>query len=82
MKHLIFLLSVFFTSCSTTQVVVLDGDVIHEKKILRLTNEIDTLRYITLWNGDIITVEEFNKRWDKSVSNTTKKIKKKIKQGD
>lgn len=78
MKYTLFVFILFLMSCSTTEVIVLDGVFIEQKSVVKFSTKVDTIRYITLWNGDVITVEEFNRRWDKSVSETTNKIKKNL----
>jgi len=55
---------------------VVDGYVVKKEKIIRFTTTPDTIYYIKLWNGDIITEAEFDRRWDKAVNKTTKKLKK------
>lgn len=79
MKYLIFLLVSTFTSCITTKVSVVNGHVFKKEKIIRLTNKPDTTYYIELYNGDIITEKEFDRRWDKALKDTNKEIKRKLK---
>lgn len=82
MKYYFILFPLLFFSCHTTRITVLDGTVIDTETVIRLNKNIDTIEYITLWNGDVITKKEFNKRWDDSVNKTTREIKKRIKQGN
>lgn len=82
MKYFFLILVLILFSCSTTEVIVLDGTVIDKKSVVRLYKSTDTIEYITLWNGDVISKKEFNKRWDDSVNKTTREIKKRIKQGN
>ena len=65
-----------FISCTTTRVKIVDGSILSVDKITRLTSKPDTIEYMTMWNGDTITVKEFNRKWDNAVSKTTKKLKK------
>jgi len=78
-KHILFFGIIFMMSCYSNRVTVLDSEVIKEEKVLRFTKSPDTLKLMTLWSGEIITIDEFNQRWDKSIKNITKKIKKEIK---
>lgn len=78
-KKLSFLTLIFLVSCYSNRVTVLDLEVIEEKKVLYIFNKPDTIRYITLWNGKVMSEKEFNKKWDECVSRTTKKIKKEMK---
>ncbi len=79
MKYLIFLLISILTSCITTKVSVVNGHVFKKENIIRLTNKPDTIYYIELYNGDIITEKEFDRRWDKTLKDTNKEIKRKLK---
>jgi hypothetical protein len=74
------LLSIFlFSSCVTNKVSVISGQVFKTEKTVRLVNKPDTTYYIRLYNGDIITEKEFDKRWEKSLKETNKEIKRRIK---
>lgn len=73
------LIIILVTGCQTTRVSIVDGDIVERKKIIRLTPVPDTIYYITLWNGDVITEEEFDKRWDRALKKAKKEIMKQIK---
>lgn len=79
MKYISVAVFILLVSCTTTKVSVVDGYVTKKEKIIRLTNKPDTVRYITLWSGEVITEKEFDKRWDKAIERATKKIKKELK---
>jgi len=75
MKKLIILLLISsFISCTTRRIIILDGNVVNQKKVLGIVSK-DTIEYITLHSGEVITINEFNKRWDDTVNKTTKKLK-------
>jgi hypothetical protein len=77
MRNLFIFLSILIlVSCKTQQVTILDGVVIKEKDIIRLTKKQDTVEYITLHNGKVISIKKFNKKWNETVSKTTKRLKK------
>ena len=78
MKYLTLLITFVFISCNTTRVSIVDGYVYKTEKIVRLTNKPDTIEYMTLWNGDTISVKEFDRRWDNAINKTTKKLKKEL----
>lgn len=65
-----------FSGCHTTRISVVDGYVVKKEKIIGFKTTPDTIYYIILWNGDVITEAEFDRRWDKAVNKTTKKLKK------
>lgn len=75
-KGLFILLILFLTNCQTTKVTTLDHTVIREETVCYVFSKPDTLKLMTLWSGEIITVKEFNRRWDESINKTTKKLKK------
>lgn len=79
MKYLSVIFFIILISCATTKVSVVDGYVTKKEKVIRLTSKPDTIRYITLWNGDVITEKEFDKRWDRALEKVNKKIKKELK---
>lgn len=80
MKYLFIVFVCFFTSCVTTKVKVVDGDVVESKKVLSLSSKIDTVYYKTLWNDEVITYEEYNRRWDQALKNARKEIERELKQ--
>lgn len=65
-------------SCKTTRVNTLYGEVINEEKIYKLCGKPDTINYIILWNNDTISEKEFNRRWDRAINKTFRKIKKNL----
>lgn len=75
-KVFVFLLMILLISCHTTRVTTLDHNVIQEENVCYIFSKPDTLKLMTLWSGEVITIEEFNRRWDESIDRTTKKIKK------
>jgi len=77
LRLITFISLLFLISCKTERVVILDGDIIKYETYLSLTKRQDTVEYITLHNGEVISQKEFNKRWNKTVSKTTKRLKKK-----
>jgi len=75
MKKLIILLLISsFISCTTQRTIILDGNVVNQKKVLGIVSK-DTIEYMTLHSGEVITINEFNKRWDETINKTTKKLK-------
>jgi hypothetical protein len=79
MKYLLILVLFLFVSCRTTRVSVVDGYILEEKNVIRLTNKPDTIEYITLRDGEVISKKEYNRRWDKVIKETNKQIKKDLK---
>lgn len=79
MKYYILLSICLLSSCMTNKVSVVSGKVFKEEKVIRFTNKPDTVYYIKLYNGDIITEKEFDRRWDKALKDTNKEIKRKLK---
>lgn len=79
MKYFILIYILFFSSCITTKISVVNGRVFRKEKIIRLNNKPDTTYYVELYNGDIITEKEFDKRWDRALRNAKKKIERQIK---
>lgn len=76
MKKLILFLSIFvICSCGTQRVIILDGAVIEKKHTFGFHKRQDTIEYITLHNGKVMSLIEFNQKWDKTVEETTKRIK-------
>lgn len=76
LRFITFLSVLLLISCKAQRVIVLDGSIIGNETYLSLYKKRDTVEYITLHNGEVISQKEFNKRWDKTVSKTTKRLKK------
>jgi hypothetical protein len=74
-------LIITISSCQTTRVSVVDGDIVKIEKTIRLTKAPDTIYYRTLSDGEIITQEEYDKRWERAVNRAMKKIEKQNKNG-
>lgn len=79
MKYLIFLFILFFISCKTTRVEIVNGHVINRTKVIRFTNKPDTIHYIKLWNGKLVTKKEYDSNYEKTIVKINKKLKKQIK---
>lgn len=80
MKFIIPLCFLLLVSCSTTKVEVVDGYIVNKTKVIRLTSKPDTVYYRTLWDGEVITEKEYDKRWDRALNNAMKKIKTQMKE--
>jgi hypothetical protein len=74
-KLTLFLFIVIVCSCRTQRITILDGVVIEKKRTFGLCNRQDTIEYVTLHNGKVMSLIEFNQKWDKIVEETTKRIK-------
>jgi len=70
---------ILVSGCQTTRIYIVDGDIVEKKKIIRLISVPDTIYYRTLWNGDVITEEEYDKRWDRALKKARKEIMNQIK---
>lgn len=79
-NFLVFLLIfIILSSCETTRVSVVDGYIVKKEKIIRLTSTPDTIYYRTLWNDEVITEEEYDRRWERALKRAEKRIKREYK---
>lgn len=79
MKYFFIFLLIFSSSCRTKKVNILDGYIVIEKERLGLLTKSDTVYYRTLWSGEIITEDEYDKRWDRALKRAKKQIEKEMK---
>lgn len=79
MKYLIPLFMFFLVSCRTTKVTIVDGYVVSQKKVIRFTNQPDTINYIKLWNGKLVTKKEYDANYEETIMKINRKLKNELK---
>jgi hypothetical protein len=78
MRYLFFLtILCLLVSCKTTSVYILDHQIVKKTTYYNFTGKPDTIRMITLETGEVITHQELDRRFKRSIKEMKKTKRKK-----